>query len=131
MDLQPNFDVFLDKISLGQKQIDRIESAQTTLTGFLKDHYDLGDAEVFLQGSYANGTAVKPIEGGEYDVDIVCVCATAEDSAQAAIDGLYDTLDDNGRYSGKLISKQPCVRIEYADDEFKQEIPHHDSNQRT
>lgn len=114
--IQSHFDVFLDNISLTQTQVDRIESASNTLTDFLKSHYVLGDYEVFLQGSYPNGTAVKPIEGGEYDVDIVCVCASSEDSAANAIQDLYDALDANGRYSGKLTSKQPCVRIQYADD---------------
>lgn len=115
-DIQSQFDAFLDEISLGQKQVDRIESAATTLRSFLKERYRLGDTAVFLQGSYANGTAVKPVEGGEYDVDIVCVCASAADSATSAIQNLYNTLDSNGRYSGKLTSKQPCVRIQYAND---------------
>lgn len=115
-DIQSHFDVFLDEISLGQTQVGRIESASNTLRDFLKDHFGLDDTEVFLQGSYANGTAVKPVGGGEYDVDIVCVSASADESATNAIQDLYDTLDTNGRYSGKLTQKQPCVRIQYADD---------------
>lgn len=115
-DIQSHFNAFLDEISLGQTQIDRIESASNTLRDFLKEQYELSDTEVFLQGSYANGTAVKPVEGGEYDVDIICVSASADNTAPGAIQDLYDTLDSNGRYSGKLTSKQPCVRLQYADD---------------
>lgn len=115
-DIQSHFDTFLDEISLGQTQVDRIVSASNTLRNFLTEHYGLSDADVFLQGSYANGTAVKPVEGGDYDVDIVCVSASADDTAPGAIQDLYDALDSNGRYSGKLTSKQPCVRIQYADD---------------
>lgn len=59
-DIQSHFDTFLDEISLGQTQVDRIESASNTLRNFLTEHYGLSDADVFLQGSYANGTAVKP-----------------------------------------------------------------------
>ncbi|WP_280214810.1 SMODS domain-containing nucleotidyltransferase [Nocardia cyriacigeorgica] len=118
MDIQPYFDTFLKQISLGQKQRDRIESASNALIDFLSDQYELSSGDVFLQGSYVNGTAVKPIEGGEYDVDIVCVCATADQSAEAAIGGMFDTLDSHGRYSRKLTPKQPCVRIDYADDEI-------------
>lgn len=114
--IQPHFDKFLEAISLGQTQVDRIESASTTLRDFLKEQYGLSDAEAFIQGSYANGTAVKPVEGGDYDVDIVCVSASANDTAAGAIQNLYGTLESNGRYSGKLTSKQPCVRIQYADD---------------
>ncbi|SHV15115.1 Uncharacterised protein [Mycobacteroides abscessus subsp. abscessus] len=114
--IQSYFTAFVDKISLGQTQVGRIESASNTLGDFLKAQYGLSDAEVFLQGSYANGTAVKPIEGGEYDVDIICVSASQQGSAAGAIQDLYDVLDSNGRYAGKLTQKQPCVRIQYADD---------------
>ncbi|AWO85110.1 nucleotidyltransferase [Gordonia terrae] len=118
MSMEDCFTSFVEKISLGQKQVDRIESSSSTLMKYLRDTYNLTDEQVFLQGSYANGTAVKPVDGGEYDVDIICVCASTEDSATSAIEDLYQTLDDNGRYSGKLTSKQPCVRIQYADDEI-------------
>jgi hypothetical protein len=120
MDIQSNFDTFLDNISLGQKQVDRIESASNTLIDYLKDQYGLDNSRVFLQGSYANGTAVKPVEGGEYDVDIICVCASTDDTATGAINDLYAVLDSHGRYSGKLVSKEPCVRIQYADDNIGQ-----------
>jgi predicted nucleotidyltransferase len=116
--IQDHFNAFLDEISLGDTQVERIESASNTLIGFLRDHYGLNEDEVFIQGSYANGTAVKPIEGGEYDVDIICVCASPNDVAKDAIDDLFKTLDSNGRYSGKLTSKEPCVRIQYADDKI-------------
>jgi hypothetical protein len=56
---------------------------------------------VFLQGSYANGTAVKPVEGGEYDVDIICISAADDDSAPGAIQDLYDTL--NGPVPRELV----------------------------
>jgi hypothetical protein len=118
MEIQQYFNSFLVEIALGKKQEARIESASTTLITYLRTEYDLSNFEVFLQGSYANGTAVKPVEGGEYDVDIVCVSASEADSASAALSELYGTLDDNGRYNGRLKQKQPCVRIEYADDEI-------------
>jgi hypothetical protein len=116
VDIQRYFDAFLEEYSLGQKRADRIERASNTLIDFLSSQYDLSSGDVFLQGSYVNGAPVRPIEGGEYDVDIVCVCASADQSTEAAIDDMFDTLDSHGRYSGKL--KQPCVRADYADDEI-------------
>ncbi|WP_338773070.1 nucleotidyltransferase [Nocardia vulneris] len=120
MDIQPYFDAFLDSILLRQKQVDRINSASDTLMGFLADHYELGSEDVFLQGSYANGTIVKPVAGGEYDVDIVCVSASENETAEAALDSLFAVLESHGRYKEKLTPKQPCVRIQYADDEIGQ-----------
>ncbi|WP_280483617.1 SMODS domain-containing nucleotidyltransferase [Nocardia farcinica] len=120
MNVQSYFDAFLGKISLGQTQIDRIKSASDTLITFLSDRYELTTDDVFLQGSYANGTAVKPVDGGEYDVDIVCICASEDQTAEDAIDSLYDVLESHGRYKGRLKPKQPCIRIEYADDEIGQ-----------
>ena len=69
--MQPYFDEFLDNITLRQSQVDRIENASRALRTYLKSTYGWNDDEVFLQGSYANGTAVRPLAGGEYDVDIV------------------------------------------------------------
>ncbi len=116
--IQNKFDEFLEKISLGQTQKERVDSASSALKGFLCERYGLADCAVFLQGSYPNGTAIKPIDGGDYDVDVVCVCASSSDSAGTALDDLYATLDSHGRYSGKLTPKQPCVRIQYADDKI-------------
>lgn len=78
-DTANQFDGFMDSIELKQKQVDRIESARKALAKLLKESYDLTDEEVFVQGSYANNTAVRPIEGGEYDVDIVAVSADEDD----------------------------------------------------
>ncbi|WP_167369714.1 nucleotidyltransferase [Amycolatopsis orientalis] len=116
LEIQTYFRRFRDEISLGDPQVQRIESASTTLIAYLRDHYELTTSQVFLQGSYANGTAVKPVAGGEYDVDIVCVSSSEDDTAADALEDMYSTLESNGRYIGKLKPKQPCVRIEYADD---------------
>ena len=116
--LQSYFDMFVENISLGEKQFGRIESASRTLITYLKDVYKLSDNEVFIQGSCANGTAVRPTDGGDYDVDIVCVSANSADSAEEALDDLLSKLVANGRYAGKAKAKQPCVRIQYADDDI-------------
>ncbi|MFD9740627.1 cyclic GMP-AMP synthase DncV-like nucleotidyltransferase [Umezawaea sp. NPDC059074] len=118
MNIQDYFSRFVEDISLGVKQVGRIESASSTLLKFLREQYGLTVSEVFLQGSYANGTAVKPVKGGEYDVDIVCISAGEADTAEGALKDVYGKLEANGRYAGKLKLKQPCVRIEYADDEI-------------
>ncbi|MBI5336169.1 MAG: nucleotidyltransferase [Mycolicibacterium rufum] len=116
-DTSEQFDQFLSAIELKQKQVDRIESARNSLTTLLKDWYDITDDEVFVQGSYANNTAVRPIEGGEYDIDIVVVSADDDDGATDAIRELFDTLEDS-RYKDKIEERKPCVRVKYADEQI-------------
>jgi len=116
----PNqFVTFIENISLGERQVERIQSAATALADYLRSAMELeAEDDVFLQGSYANGTAIKPPEGGEYDVDVVVVSATHSDSADDALDDLEDILEDHGRYRDRIQRKKPCVRLKYADDEI-------------
>lgn len=118
-DLQGQFDTFIERISLGKTQLDRIESAFTGLQEYLCEAYGVSASEVFKQGSVPNGTAVKPVPGGEYDLDIFLVVPNAEHlDADKALSNLMDVLNVHGRYKGKCNPKKPCVRIEYADEEI-------------
>lgn len=118
-----DFDTFHDRITLGQKQIDRIESAASALIAFLVETLGLSDADVFLQGSYANGTAIKPDpvkDAGEYDVDLVVVSAREGATPEEAIAKLREVLASNGRYADKIEDDdptRPCVRLRYADED--------------
>lgn len=116
-DTSTQFQEFLEAIELKQKQVNRIESARTSLTDLLKSSYGLTDDEVFVQGSYANGTAVRPIKGGEYDIDIIALTADAGDGATEAIQNLFSTLE-NSRYKNMISERKPCVRVTYVDDEI-------------
>src|SRR5690349_4124207 len=81
VDLTTNFEQFLVNISLGDPQVPRMNSAARTVSDFLMRSYGISASNVFLQGSYANGTAVEPVPGGEYDVDLVAICADGQSSA--------------------------------------------------
>jgi hypothetical protein len=122
MNLPDAFDTFHDNISLGAKPTQKIESASNGLIVYLSQRYSLPSSLVFLQGSYPNGTAVEPENGdGEYDVDLVCVCAAPTMTAEEALDDLEARLAENATYA-ELIRKEgsrkaPCVRLRYADDE--------------
>jgi len=118
-EIQPQFDRFIERVSLGDKQQTRIASAFQSLQDYLCESYGVEADNVFVQGSVANGTAVKPLEGGEYDLDIVVLVPEADglEANQALLD-LETILESHGRYSGKLTAKKPCIRIQYADDEI-------------
>ncbi|BBZ06872.1 hypothetical protein MDOR_10410 [Mycolicibacterium doricum] len=114
-DTSTQFAEFADAIKLKQTQVERIESARTSLTKLLKESYDLSEDDVFVQGSYANNTAVRPVEGGEYDIDIVVVSADSEEGATEAIHDLFEKLEDS-RYKDMIMERKPCVRVTHADE---------------
>lgn len=118
------FEDFYQKIQLGKKQQDRIESAISALSGYLQEQYDLDESDVFVQGSFRTQTAVRPApslkEEGEYDVDIVVLCANTDDSPDDALETLETALESNGNYKDKVEKddpKIPCVRLRYADED--------------
>src|ERR1700722_10393442 len=117
VDLSDYFRIFLENISLGEPQVGRMNSAANAVSEFLVAKYGLPTANVFLQGSYANHTAIEPVNGGEYDIDIVAVCVGPDVSGDSALDQLEATFRSDGRYRDRVSRKMPCVRLEYANDD--------------
>jgi hypothetical protein len=123
MNLPDAFDTFHDKISLGTKAEQKIQSAASGLIKHVSTAYNVPEEFVFLQGSYPNDTAIEPedSDNGEYDADLVCIVSQAEMSPDDALNDLEATLSQNAVYA-ELIKKEgsrkkPCVRLRYADDE--------------
>lgn len=122
MKLPDAFDTFYDAIVLGKKQTDRVDSAAKHLSEYLRNSYGISGDQVFLQGSYPNGTAVKPDpegDGGEYDVDLITVSADAQATPEEALDELENSLAASGDFKDRIDrdSERPCVRLRYAEDE--------------
>ncbi len=116
-DLQPLFDEFDSRISLNDTQVQRMTRAWRTLQDFLVEKYDVRTDDVFLQGSFANGTAIEPIEGGEYDIDVICVGVLSNVTSDTALDRLTEVFGNDGNYEPRLAPpKTACVRLEYAED---------------
>src|SRR5581483_3594990 len=53
----------------------------------------------------------------EYDVDVVAVCVALGETADDALDDLERRFRADGRYRDRVKRKQPCVRLEYAEDD--------------
>ncbi|MCF6743548.1 nucleotidyltransferase [Blastococcus sp. KM273128] len=117
VELSGYFKAFDEEISIGEPQTSRMESASNAIIDFLSDRYDLPKRNFFLQGSYPNGTAVEPLEGGEYDVDLVAVCVESSKSANQALTDMETVFRNDGRYSHRVVPKKPCIRLEYAPDD--------------
>ena len=117
VDLSAYFSQFLENISLGDPQVPRMSRAAETVVGFLRTSYGLPAANFFLQGSFPNGTSVEPVDGGEYDVDVVAVCVGGDTTSTAALADLQWRFESDGRFAPRVKSKKPCIRLEYAEDE--------------
>jgi hypothetical protein len=117
VDLSAYFDQFLENISLGDPQVPRMDSAANTISQFLQRSNGLPPQNFFLQGSYPNGTAVEPVEGGEYDLDIVAVCVAGQTTCNDTLSDLEKRFRADGRFRDRVKRKKPCVRLEYAEDD--------------
>lgn len=123
MKLPEDFEAFHSRIVLGNTQVARIESAADSLVAFLSGAMNLSSGQIFLQGSFPNGTAIKPDperEGGEYDIDLVVVCATEQDSPTDVLDRMEAVLASNGTYAPMIERDpdRPCIRLNYADEQI-------------
>lgn len=117
VDTSVHFEQFLENIALGPRQVERMNSAANTVASFLSACYGLSEGDVFYQGSYANGTAIEPVEGGEYDVDLVSVCADPGAQPNEALNDLEQRFAADGRFRDRIKRKNPCVRLAYAPDD--------------
>ena len=71
--------------------------------------------EIYPQGSIRLGTAVKPVEGNEFDVDLVCEMKALPALDQKTVKDLVGTrLSDNENYRRMLKEKKRCWRLDYA-----------------
>ncbi|MCJ2130988.1 nucleotidyltransferase [Methylobacterium sp. E-045] len=81
------------------------------------DHPLLKDLSLYLQGSVALGTVVKPLGIAEFDVDLVCLLLGASSGMEPAevkkIIG--DRLAASGHYAPLLEEMPRCWRLNYAD----------------
>lgn len=113
------FSTFLQKLQLTTRQTDRIDSARRALTSKLAEYFQIPESAIFLQGSFANGTSVRPAprSGGEYDVDLVVVGPFDGLSARQSLTKMRKAVRDIGygdRIVGDSKTERPCVRLEYA-----------------
>ncbi|MBJ7608113.1 MAG: nucleotidyltransferase [Candidatus Dormibacteraeota bacterium] len=118
MELDDAFETFFGAIALGALPEGRIESAWSRLREYLCSAYGLSDRDVFLQGSYANDTTVRPaFPRDEYDVDVITMSARQTQSTDEALQDLEGVLARDGDYAKRIERKTPCVRLRYASDD--------------
>jgi hypothetical protein len=77
--------------------------------------------EVYPQGSFALGTAIRPLGDCDYDVDAVCELATSETAVtqQQLKSMVGDRLKEHGTYAGMLEPREGgrrCWTLRYAEE---------------
>lgn len=117
-------------IKLDAKRKQRIEDALKRFQDFCRNDDQLKVAtvgDVFLQGSVATGTVVKPLAGDEFDVDVVYPFnLNVFDSGvnpKQIIDWFLSRLQQSDFYGNRLIPRDRCARIDYAGDFHVDIIP--------
>lgn len=82
------------------------------------DHFLLRDFSIYLQGSTALGTSVKPIGRNEHDVDLVAFMpAGTTDLSPAFVKAVVgNRLKENAIYARLLEEKCRCWRLVYANE---------------
>ena len=124
------FAVFNDKIKLDATRRVRIDSAVAAFAAFCGSDDELSVAAAdapFLQGSVATNTAIRPLVGDEYDVDVIypfrfSVFNPGTTPGQI-VNWFMSRLRTSEFYKKNLIAKDRCARINYAGDFHVDIIP--------
>lgn len=108
-------------LQLDQTRLARMDSAYRAIAELIeKDEqfFKKYRVEVYAQGSRRISTTVKPLQGSEFDLDIVLQVfqSYSSFSAQRIFDELCRVLESNDTYKKKMIKKNRCIRIDYEGD---------------
>lgn len=126
MSTDDRFDRFDESIQLSVTERERVEGALGRLTEHLLGQYEISEGDIFTQGSFANGTVIRPIKDRDFDVDVVVVCAKENEAPGRALDQLDSALSESADYDKRILdSKQTpsCVRLQYADNFHVDVVP--------
>ncbi|GEB39241.1 hypothetical protein GLI01_32760 [Gluconacetobacter liquefaciens] len=109
-----------ERLEPSETQASRAKSSYEAVGQWLAAAGDsrLASSSIYLQGSIALGTTVKPIGQTEYDVDLVCHLPAFGQWLPPALckQIVGDRLKANQRYNNILQEKPRCWRLNYADE---------------
>lgn len=119
MKLVGHFKNFLnDTVNLNQTRIDLLDKRVAVIESFIRDSDWAPRISSFIeQGSWAHDTIIRPVDGGEFDADLlVKVYAVDGWGAAQYVKELGRIFRDSNRYGDKTVVYDYCVTITYADD---------------
>jgi hypothetical protein len=128
---EQQFAQFNERLMLDRERAARIASAVKTFGDFCQEDSQLRAAMAeppFLQGSVSTHTAVKPLRGDEFDVDVIysfrlSAFAEADRRPMPLFNWFVSRLQTREFYRARLLRKTRCVRINYAGDFHVDIIP--------
>lgn len=108
-------------LQLDESRKARMESAYGSVSSILsKDQgfFKNLDVDVYPQGSVASGTTTKPLNGSEFDLDVVVHIKSvfSNHTPNQIYNELVKVLENDGRYKDMIEKKKRCVRLNYAND---------------
>lgn len=111
-------DFLIDTVNLNQTRLDRLEERIETIKDFVRGSEWEPRISTFIeQGSWAHDTIIRPVDGGEFDADLLVKVYPVEGwSAAQYVKELGRLFLDSGRYGDKTVVYDYCVTITYADD---------------
>lgn len=119
MKLVNDFKVFLfDTVNLNQTRLTLLDDRAETIKDFLRASDWEPTISTFIeQGSWAHDTIIRPVDGGEFDADLLVRVRPVDGwSAAQYVKELGRVFRESSRYSDKTVVYDYCVTITYADD---------------
>jgi hypothetical protein len=111
-------DFLRDTVNLNRTRLDDLENSVEAIQKFIRDSdWEPRVWKFEEQGSWAHGTIIKPVPGGEYDADLLAVVEPVEGwSASEYVKTLGGAFKASGVYKDKAKVWDYCVTVTYAGD---------------
>lgn len=117
MKLIEHFNTFLDgEVNLNKTRVDLLASSVEAVKTAIKGS-DWGPKVLSFaaHGSWAHGTIIKPLAGGEFDADLLVIVDPVEGwEAKDYVNKLGAFFEGHSTYKDKVRRYSHCVTIEYA-----------------
>ena len=109
-------DFLRETVNLNQTRLDNLESSVDAIETFVKESVWAPRVWKFIaHGSWAHGTIIKPVEGKEFDADLLVIVDPVEGwSAADYVSTLGAIFAASGVYKDKVEVFDYCVTINYA-----------------
>lgn len=111
------FDDFLkDTVNLNQSRIDLLDDSVSAIKDFIRQSEWKPKIRGFEeQGSWAHKTIIKPVDGGEFDADLLVMVDPVEGwTAADYVTSLGKIFADSATYSDKAKTWDYCATVNYA-----------------
>lgn len=123
MRMDPYFQTFMrDHVNIDKSRLESLDRSVEAIYSALLAGPVLGPLilDKIPQGSWAQRTIIKPVDGREFDADFMLVVAENPDWSEHParyIDELHAALSKHGTYNSMITPpKRRCVRVVYAGD---------------